>query len=167
MIATIATKAITPTAMAIHRRHALSAALAHQGPAMPGARAAGSGAASATIGSRAAGTTCARHRHRTCALGRHPTPIALGRPHMPSIRPGGTAPQRRLAPGLSAPMDTSRPQRSTKTHGVFSLETQRPESLIAIAGRAVPSRVQRPCNATGLGAYIKMCSASLPPPKIT
>lgn len=167
MIATIATKAITPTAMAIHRRHVLSAALAHQGPAMPGARAAGSGAASATIGSRAAGTTCARHRHRTCALGHHPTPIALGRPHMPNIRPGGTAPQRRLAPGLSAPMGTFRPQRSTKTHGVFSLETQRPESLIAIAGRAVPSRVQRPCNATGLGAYIKMCSASLPPPKIT
>lgn len=167
MIATIATKAITPTAMAIHRRHVLSAAPARQGQAMPGARAAGSGAASATIGSRAAGTTCARHRHRTCALGRHPTPIALGRPHMPSIRPGGTAPQRRLAPGLSAPMDTSRPQRSTKTHGVFSLETQRPQSLIAIAGRAVPSRVQRPCNATGLGAYIKMCSASLPPPKIT
>ena len=64
-------------------------------------------------------------------------------------------------------MDTSRPQRSTKTHGVFSLETQRPQSLIAIAGRAAPSRVQRPCNATGLGAYIKMCSASLPPPKIT
>lgn len=115
----------------------------------------------------AAGTTCARHRHRTCALGRHPTPIALGRPHMPNIRPGGTAPQRRLAPGLSAPMGTFRPQRSTKTHGVFSLETQRPQSLIAIAGRAVPSRVQRPCNATGLGAYIKMCSASLPPPKIT
>ena len=167
MIATIATKAITPTAMAIHRRHVLSAALAHQGQAMPGARAAGSGAASATIGSRAAGTTCARHRHRTCALGHHPTPIALGRPHMPSIRPGGTAPQRRLAPGLSAPMGTFRPQRSTKTHGVFSLGTQRPQSLIAIAGRAVPSRVQRPCNATGLGAYIKMCSASLPPPKIT
>ena len=44
------------------------------------------------------------------------------------------------------------PQRSTKTHGVFSLGTQRPQSLIAIAGRAVPSRVQRPCNATGLGA---------------
>ena len=158
MIATIATKAITPTAMAIHRRHALSAALAHQGPAMPGARAAGSGAASATIGNRAAGTTCARHRHRTCDL---------GRPHMPSIRPGGTAPQRRLGPGLSAPMGTFRAQGSTKTHGVFSLETQRPQSLIAIAGRAVPSRVQRPCNATGLGAYIKMCSASLPPPKIT
>lgn len=158
MIATIATKAITPTAMAIHRRHVLSAAPARQGQAMPGARAAGSGAVSATIGNRAAGTTCARHRHRTCAL---------GRPHMPSIRPGGTAPQRRLAPGLSAPMDTSRPQRSTKTHGVFSLGTQRPQSLIAIAGRAVPSRVQRPCNATGLGAYIKMCSASLPPPKIT
>ena len=151
-IATIATKAITSTAMAIHRRHVLSAAPARQGQTMPGARAAGSGAASATIGSRAAGTTCARHRHRTCALGHHPTPIALGRPHMPSIRPGGTAPQRRLAPGLSAPMDTSHPQRSTKTHGVFSLETQRPESLIAIAGRVVPSRVQRPCNATGLGA---------------
>ena len=160
MIATIATKAITPTAMAIHRRHALSAALAHQGQAMPGARAAESGAASATIGSRADGTTCARHHHRTCALGHHPTcalghhptPIALGRPHMPNIRPGGTAPQRRLGPGLSAPMGTFRPQGSTKTHGVFSLGTQRPQSLIAIAGRAVPSRVQRRCNATGLGA---------------
>lgn len=159
MIATIATKAITSTAMAIHRRHVLSAAPARQGQAMPGARAAGSGAASATIGNRAAGTTC--------ALGHHPTPIALGRPHMPNIRPGGTASQRRLGPGLSAPMGTSLPQRSTKIRGVFSLGTQRPQNLIAIAGRAVPSRVQRPCNATGLGAYIKMCSASLPPPKIT
>ena len=99
----------------------------------------------------------------------------------PHVRPGppphahrpGPPPHAQHPPrGHRAPAPPSaRPERphghSTKTHGVFSLGTQRPQSLIAIAGRAVPSRVQRPCNATGLGAYIKMCSASLPPPKIT
>ncbi len=152
MIATIATKAITP-----HRYGHPPPPRAERRPRPPGPGYAWSQGRWVWSGQRYHWQPGRWHYVRPAPPphvrpGPPPTPIALGRPHMPSIRPGGTAPQRRLAPGLSAPMGhVPPPAQHQDPRRFFPEDPTPPGPYRDRAGRCL-TRVQRPCNATGLGA---------------
>ena len=145
----VAMKRRSTPAMAIRRHRARSAARVRRGRTMSGSRAAGSGMASATTGSRGAGSMCVQCRHRTATSRRHRLRInRRRRPTSPGCRPtyahrGSSCVRRRHLQPTSPHGHLSTPDRilrrvSPPRKGCTASPWSRPRRPTATVARAVP-----------------------------